>query len=196
MPCRRRVKRTWVAVGEKGADGEQHLGDGQRGRPVVLEDIQANDALAVDVAVVDARPERHLGRLQPSQSVQFDNNFFHSSLRISRPCTPVSFYQIWFQVIKDPSAIFSPSLSKPGPQEVSLLQKNLQQNSKILDFFLFKMVECNLPQSNNNIRRVLGQKVEVQKENFAFVELVLFTKIGYLRTNWILESLQTTPSLS
>lgn len=50
-----------VAVGQHGADGQQHLGDGQRGAPVLLEDVQADGALAVDVAVVDARLEHHLG---------------------------------------------------------------------------------------------------------------------------------------
>merc|ERR1719188_1110307 len=53
-----------VAVCEEGADGEKDLGDGERGAPVVLEDVEADDAVAVDVAVVDARAEGHLGRLE------------------------------------------------------------------------------------------------------------------------------------
>lgn len=53
-----------IAVRQQGADGEQDFGDGQGWRPVVLEDVQADDPLAVDVAVVDPRPERHLGRLE------------------------------------------------------------------------------------------------------------------------------------
>ena len=53
-----------VAVGQEGADREEDLGDGQGGTPVVLEDVQTNDALRVDVAVVNARAEGHLGRLE------------------------------------------------------------------------------------------------------------------------------------
>jgi hypothetical protein len=39
------VELTGVAVCEEGTDGEQHLGDGQSRAPVVLQDVQANDAL-------------------------------------------------------------------------------------------------------------------------------------------------------
>lgn len=51
---------TRVAVGEQGADGEQDLGDGEGWAPVVLQDVQADHALTVDVAVVDPGAERHL----------------------------------------------------------------------------------------------------------------------------------------
>jgi len=54
------VRRTWIGVGEQRADGEEHLGDGQRRAPVVLEDIEADVAVAVDVAVVDASAEHYL----------------------------------------------------------------------------------------------------------------------------------------
>jgi len=53
-----------VGVGEEGADGQEDLGDGEGGAPVVLEDIEADGARAVDVAVVDARAEDHLGGLE------------------------------------------------------------------------------------------------------------------------------------
>jgi len=49
-----------VTVCEEGADGKEHLADGQRRWPVVLEDVEANVTLAVDVTVVDPCPERHL----------------------------------------------------------------------------------------------------------------------------------------
>jgi hypothetical protein len=49
-----------VGVGEQGADGEQHLGDRQRGAPLLLEDVQADAAVAVDVGVEHLRLERHL----------------------------------------------------------------------------------------------------------------------------------------
>jgi hypothetical protein len=45
---------TWVWVSEQGADGQQHLADCERGAPLVLQDVQADAAIAVDVAVVDA----------------------------------------------------------------------------------------------------------------------------------------------
>lgn len=46
---------TWVTVCEQGADGQQHLGDGEGGAPVVLQDVQTDHALTVDVAVIDPR---------------------------------------------------------------------------------------------------------------------------------------------
>lgn len=49
-----------VAVGQKGADGEEDFGDGQRRRPVIFENVQADDALAIDVAVIDSRLEDYL----------------------------------------------------------------------------------------------------------------------------------------
>ena len=66
---------TRVAVCEEGADGEEDLGDGERGAPVVLEDVEADDAVAVDVAVVDARAEGHLDR---ASSARFTCDF-HTS---------------------------------------------------------------------------------------------------------------------
>lgn len=49
-----------VGVGEQRADGEQHLGDRQRGAPLLLEDVQADVPVAVDVRVEHLRLERHL----------------------------------------------------------------------------------------------------------------------------------------
>jgi hypothetical protein len=53
-----RVVRVWVR--QQRADGEQHLGDGQRRAPLVLEDVQADVAVAVDVRVEHLRLEHHL----------------------------------------------------------------------------------------------------------------------------------------
>lgn len=53
---------TWVAVGEQRADGQQDLGHRQRRAPLVLQNVQADAAVAVDVAVVDARTEGDLQR--------------------------------------------------------------------------------------------------------------------------------------
>ena len=51
---------TRVAIGEKGADREQDLGDGECGTPLVPKDVQADDPLTVDVAVVDASAKCYL----------------------------------------------------------------------------------------------------------------------------------------
>ena len=55
---------TWVAIGQKGANWEENLRDRQSWTPIVFEDIQANDALTVDVAVVDAGTKCHFWRLE------------------------------------------------------------------------------------------------------------------------------------
>lgn len=51
-----------VGVGEQGANRQQDFGDGERGGPLVFQDVQADGAGRVDVAVVDARFERDLRR--------------------------------------------------------------------------------------------------------------------------------------
>ena len=53
-----------VAVRKQGADGEQHLGDGECRAPLVLQNVEADDALGVDVAVIDPGAELHFGRLE------------------------------------------------------------------------------------------------------------------------------------
>ena len=54
----------WVGVGQQGADGEQHLGDSEGGRPLIFEDVEADRSIAVDVHVINFRRERNLGRLE------------------------------------------------------------------------------------------------------------------------------------
>ena len=51
---------TWIRVGEQRANGEEHLGDGQCRAPIVLKDVQANGAVAVDVAVINSGAANHL----------------------------------------------------------------------------------------------------------------------------------------
>lgn len=53
-----------VAVGQEGADGEEDLGDGESWAPLVLQNVQTDDALGVDIAVVDSGPELHFRRLE------------------------------------------------------------------------------------------------------------------------------------
>lgn len=52
---------TRVAVCEEWADGQEDFRDGQGWTPVVLEDVQTDHPLAVDITVVDSRPEGDLG---------------------------------------------------------------------------------------------------------------------------------------
>ena len=51
---------TWVAISQQGAYREKDLGDSQGWRPVVLQDVQTDHALAVDVAVVNASAKSDL----------------------------------------------------------------------------------------------------------------------------------------
>ena len=53
-----------VGVGEQRADAEKNLGDGEGGAPLLLEDIEADAALAIHVGMVHLRLEVHLGRLE------------------------------------------------------------------------------------------------------------------------------------
>ena len=53
-----------VRVRQQRADREEDLRDGERGRPLVLEDVEADRAVPVDVRVVNLGRERHLGRLE------------------------------------------------------------------------------------------------------------------------------------
>jgi hypothetical protein len=53
-----------VGIGQQRADREEHLGDGERGRPLVLEDVEADGAVAVDVHVVHLGGEGDLGWLE------------------------------------------------------------------------------------------------------------------------------------
>ena len=61
-----------VGVGQEGADGEQHLRDGQCGRPLVLQDVQADATIRIDVRVVNSRGKVALGRLEGVVSGEVD----------------------------------------------------------------------------------------------------------------------------
>lgn len=54
------IELTGIWLGQKLHDGQQHLADGQCRRPVVLNNVQANNAVGINVAVIDARAERDL----------------------------------------------------------------------------------------------------------------------------------------
>ena len=53
-----------VGIGEQRADAEKNLGDGKGRAPLLLEDIEADAALAIHVGMVHLRLEVHLGRLE------------------------------------------------------------------------------------------------------------------------------------
>lgn len=53
-----------VGVRQKRADGEQDFAYGQGRTPLVLENVEANGAVGIDVAMVDARAEYDLGALK------------------------------------------------------------------------------------------------------------------------------------
>jgi len=55
---------TGIAIGQETADGEQHLGDGQGGAPLVLEDVQADHTLGVHVAMINSCAELDFGWLK------------------------------------------------------------------------------------------------------------------------------------
>ena len=50
----------WIRIGQQRADGEEHFGNGERRRPLVTQNIQANTAITVDVWMVDAGGEVNL----------------------------------------------------------------------------------------------------------------------------------------
>lgn len=52
---------TWIWIGEEGADRQQDFADCQGRAPLVFQDVQADLAIAIDVAVIDTCPEHHLG---------------------------------------------------------------------------------------------------------------------------------------
>ena len=54
----------WVWIGQQGADGEQYLGYGEGGRPLVFEDVEADRTIAVYVHVINFRRECNLWRLE------------------------------------------------------------------------------------------------------------------------------------
>ena len=53
-----------VAVGKQGADGEQDLGDGESRTPFILENVEADDSLGVNIAVIDPGPKLHFRWLE------------------------------------------------------------------------------------------------------------------------------------
>lgn len=54
----------WIAIGQKGTNWEENLADRQCWTPIVFEDVQADDSLTVDVAVVDACAKCHFRWLE------------------------------------------------------------------------------------------------------------------------------------
>ena len=53
-----------VGITEQTADRQQDLGNGERRRPLILQNVEANTAVAVNVGMIDPRRERNLWRLK------------------------------------------------------------------------------------------------------------------------------------
>jgi hypothetical protein len=51
----------WVGVSEEGGDGEEDFGNRKCGRPLILEDVEADGAVGIDVWVIDFGDEVALG---------------------------------------------------------------------------------------------------------------------------------------
>jgi len=53
-----------IGVGQHGAYGQEHFGDGQSRTPLVSENVETDASVGVDVGVVDAGGEVDLRRLE------------------------------------------------------------------------------------------------------------------------------------
>ena len=56
-----------VRVSQEGANGKQDLANGQCRTPLVLQNVQANTAVRVDVAVINTCSKMDLGRLSATK---------------------------------------------------------------------------------------------------------------------------------
>jgi hypothetical protein len=68
-----------VGISQQGADGEQHLGDGECGGPLILKDVQANATIAVDIGVVNFGDELNLWGLEGVVSGEVDVQEEHTA---------------------------------------------------------------------------------------------------------------------
>ena len=68
-----------VRVCQQRRDGQEHGVDGQRGAPLVLQDVQADVPLGVDVGVVHLRGEFDLGRLEGVVRGEVDGQVEHAA---------------------------------------------------------------------------------------------------------------------
>lgn len=68
-----------IGVGEKTRDGEKHLRNGIGCGPLILEDVEADEAISIDVGVVDLGDEVALRRLKRVISGEGDAELKHSA---------------------------------------------------------------------------------------------------------------------
>jgi hypothetical protein len=54
----------WVGIGQQGANGKQDLTNSQSGAPLVFQDIQADTAIGIDIAMINASGEVDLWWLE------------------------------------------------------------------------------------------------------------------------------------
>lgn len=55
-----------VGITQQGAYRQQYLGNGERRRPLLFQDIQANASVSVDIGMINLSLEVHLGRQRGS----------------------------------------------------------------------------------------------------------------------------------
>lgn len=53
-----------IGIGQEGQNRQQDLGNGQRRGPLILENIQADDAAGIDIRMIDLRHKGDLGGLK------------------------------------------------------------------------------------------------------------------------------------
>ena len=66
--CNQRI--IWIRISEQRANGQQHLADGQRRTPLVLQNVQTNAARRTNVAMIDARLKHNIGRVNKERNVR------------------------------------------------------------------------------------------------------------------------------
>ena len=91
-----------IGVGEKTRDGEQHLRDGVGCGPLVFEDVEADEAVRVDVGVIDLGDEVALRRLKRVVSWESYAQLEHSA-------------RVW--------AVVRPDYAGPPVERVALKQR-------------------------------------------------------------------------
>ena len=70
-----------VGVSQQRADRQEHLGDSEGRRPLILQDVQANATVRIDVRVVNSRSEVALGWLERVVSGEVNGQKENPSLK-------------------------------------------------------------------------------------------------------------------
>lgn len=98
---------TWVAVCQKRTNRQQNLWNSQSRAPVVFQDIQTDDSLTVDVAVINSGAESNLKSQYKAQ---------RESLRAAQGWCPMVLSSLWGSQFCRASAEAAPLCSASKPQ--------------------------------------------------------------------------------